>query len=128
VGVSYKDYGAALGDAQFELNMFLECAEAKLKPELAKSILKTMEHYTWGQLIWKIKFLGAYGGVKDYIDVNGSAFEKQVADQIFRLYPKAKERVDSQNSLYIDEVVSIIWNSASEELGKAVSLLAKNPN
>jgi len=45
VGISYRDYMPALGDAQFEVNQFLESSEARKKPHLAESINKVMDHY-----------------------------------------------------------------------------------
>jgi hypothetical protein len=52
VGISYRDYAPALGDAQFEVNLFLESPEAKSKSELSQSIKKAMELYLQANTIW----------------------------------------------------------------------------
>ena len=41
-GISYKDYAPALGDAKFEVNLFLESPEAKEMPRLSEAVKKTI--------------------------------------------------------------------------------------
>ncbi|MGD0915062.1 MAG: hypothetical protein ABSB22_01280 [Thermodesulfobacteriota bacterium] len=44
-GISYRDYRPALGDALFEVKLFLSSPESKEKIELATAISKAMYYY-----------------------------------------------------------------------------------
>jgi hypothetical protein len=51
-GLSYNDYRRELGDAQFELNLFLESKEARQQPQLALHMKKAMIHYLNAAKVW----------------------------------------------------------------------------
>lgn len=118
-GISYKDYAPALGDAKFEVNLFLESPEAKEKPRLSEAVAKTMGHYLIANSVWQCKFTGA--GVNDWLNKNSSL-------TILKAYPGTRRFVQSDGTLYpIDSIMPIIWKEASVELTKATNLLAKSP-
>jgi hypothetical protein len=52
VGISYRDYGPALGDAQFAVNQFLESPEAKKRPEMANAINTTLDYFKMAAVVW----------------------------------------------------------------------------
>ncbi len=64
VGVIYRDYLPALGDAKFEVNLFLKSPEAKNKIELADAISTAMEYYETAGEIWKSSIQKPAIGVK----------------------------------------------------------------
>lgn len=53
VGISYREYGPALGEAKAEVNLFLESPEAAKMPELTTSISKAMNHYKTAMKVWR---------------------------------------------------------------------------
>lgn len=56
IGISYKDYGPALGETKFPVNLFLESSEAKEKPELAIHIENAIQYFEIANFIWEYKF------------------------------------------------------------------------
>ncbi|MGD0625120.1 MAG: hypothetical protein ABSB32_10420 [Thermodesulfobacteriota bacterium] len=130
-GISYKDYGAALGDAKFEVNIFLESPEAKARPQLTDSIIRAMMHYENARHFWEYKFSGYsrnYPEILPYF----------VEEEVFRIYPEAnkeykdggalmrmKEYDPESTKVHISCLLSFIWNEASKELKKAAELLAQ---
>jgi len=148
VGIAYVDYSPALGDAKFEVNMFLETQEAKQKPDfnlsgkslttynlLASSIQKTMEHYEYAQEAWQMKF-GGY----EYRD--SIRHDDGKAKLILLLYPEADKpfyeggvivEINSHvwgkvKAVDISMMIGFIWNEASKELDKAMGLLRTSVN
>jgi hypothetical protein len=115
-GISYRDYGPALGDAKFEFNMFLESEEAKIKPELANSINKAMGHYIAAGTIWDTflaltkgkRFSGSLlifeSGPGGYlVDQN----EKDFANLLFKTYPNTAKKMEEGGAvMIIDEHVN----------------------
>jgi len=138
VGISYKDYGAVLGDAKFEVNLFLEGLEAKKRPRLAESVDKVMGHYEFAETVWRHKFTGGRG-VRETISL-----ESDLGQAILKFYPTANkdfkeggalvtfEKFSSKyyerteyTAIFVDAVLPIIWKEASDELKKTTSLLSE---
>jgi hypothetical protein len=69
-GISYRDYGLALGDARFDVNLFLQSPQAK-NEKLKASIRRAMEHYQMARTVWQVKFdkmyLGRLESVSNFI-------------------------------------------------------------
>lgn len=138
-GISFKDYGPALGDAKVEVNMFLESAEAKQKPRLKEIFTKTMKHYEEAGNVWRYQFAGR-GAPACMVTPDDSA----MIDQILRYYPSVRTKVESLDTYesvtfddamrgkkrpvhrdrlrYLD-AIKAIWQEASNELQKAGPLL-----
>jgi hypothetical protein len=155
-GISYKDYAPALGDAQFEVNMFLEGPEAKQKPDLANSVRKALEHYKMAGSVWDYKFLprgrpAYFIPLSPWNDVPPDAVRNvgyRLSQEILEKYPKMKEQalIDvgpgekeaaklrrskiyvsaKEDALSIDKVISLIWKEASDELRKTMSILSQS--
>jgi len=123
-GISYKDYGNALGEAKFPLNMFLESKDAQKYPELSTSLRKVMAHYDYAGICWKIKMVVEYG---EFIDVNSD-----IGKNIERLYPNANKDAKEGGAIFKDKNYSVtfllplIWGEASIELDNATKLYAKS--
>lgn len=124
-GVSYRDYGQALGDAKFPVNLYLE-SEDKKNPALVESIKKTMEHYEVVGRVWQWCVENHSGNLP--VDI-------ELGKMVISRYPETgKTREDGGalvssgsygDRLVGDDVYPIVWNKASEELKITTALLSK---
>lgn len=117
-GISYKEYGPALGDAKFEVNLFSESPEAKEKPRLKEIINKTMNHYEEAGMVWRYQFAGRS---LPYCMVPSE--DSALIQQILRSYPLTRSKVDSMGRLSYIDALKAIWQEASEELKKTSKLI-----
>ena len=121
-GISYKDYGNALGEAKFPLNQFFESKDAQKYPELSTSLRKAMTHYEYATLPWNHKMSSSSGF---YIWVNSD-----IGKDIEQNYPNARKDAYAggavrSNSYLVDLLLPLIWAEASKELDIATKLYAK---
>jgi hypothetical protein len=56
IGISYRDYTPALGDAKLDVNMYLESEEANNNKQLAEDISEAMAFYVYAKEIWEERF------------------------------------------------------------------------
>ena len=77
-GISYRDYAPALGDALFEVKLFLRNPEAKTKPELAAAISKAMGYYQTAGEIWTSSIKAPALGVQISWEKAGHELEKAI--------------------------------------------------
>lgn len=126
-GISYRDYGPALGEAKFEVNLFLESQEAKENPELTKAISKAMNHYETAQTVWKQKFDGKYAELR-------FTPSSAMGGIILEDYPELNKDSNLGGALLtsgnltvimIDVTLSHIWEEASKELKSATEIYSK---
>lgn len=138
VGIIYKDYLSALGDAKFAVNQFIESKESDGNPEFKEAILMTMKHFEFAQFIWSSKFayasvterLGSQGKVglvlmKNYPNANkfkseGGILIKENTTDFFGM-PKDY----ASKPFVIDDAVKFVWNEASKSLALATELMNK---
>jgi len=121
-GISYRDYSNAVADAKFPVNVFIESADAKKSPELTESINKAMGHYEYASKLWNLKMSG-YD-----IDMKYGFFkvDSDVGREISKLYAQAAQALTIKyDSYFIGDLLPMIWDSASQELGNTTKLLAK---
>lgn len=137
-GISYKDYGVALGEAKFEVNLFLESQDAKKRGKLAESIDKIMEHYEFAGTVWRHKFSGGRGVtetislksdfgqsiLKFYPNANKD-FKEGGALATFEGYSSSSLQIPERTDIFIDALLPVIWKEASDELKRATSLLSE---
>jgi len=126
-GIVYKDYGTALVEAKFPVNLYLESNDAKKYPELSISLNKVMAHYEYAGRIWKRKITEQFG---TFIGV-----DTVLGKEIGRLYPNANKDKDEGGAIlkrdmfgreYIVEyLLPFIWAEASTELDITTALYAK---
>jgi hypothetical protein len=137
-GISYQDYGPALGEAKFEVNLFLESSEAKKRVKLAESIDKVMGHYDTAGTVWKRKFSESSDSSRG---LGGIILLKyDFGQSLLKLYPNANKdykeggalltvqiskRSPTITHISIDSLLPIIWREASNELTRAMSLLSE---
>jgi hypothetical protein len=127
-GTSLRDYLSALGDALFEVNLFLESPEAKARAALSTSIKKAMDHYKTAGDIWRYKLeaISVYGIKGEFIFYEDQ--DKELGESLLRKYPslmKTKEFLFEKNALHIDKVIDIIWTEAVTESKRAASLFSQ---
>lgn len=151
-GISYRDYGPALGEAKFPVNMYIESLDAKKTTELSGLIEKTMFHYEQAAFVWKEKIKGPYR----YLDYNSvdpkykelykaSVIEQNFFRQLVEEYPEANKFIKDGGALDTDAsdkgkdinnlkygrvlnlnyLFPMIWKRASQDLNKASILLNK---
>lgn len=121
-GISYGDYAPALGEANFQVKLFLESQDAKSNPDLALRLLKAIKHYENALTVWNYKFSQRGNSVALYENS-----DKEMFRQVLDIYPDAPyEKGWRTNIMPYAVLLSFIWNKASEEIGKASDLLSKS--
>jgi len=121
-GISYKEYGPALGDAKLEVNLFSESPEAKEKSRLNEIFNKSMSHYEEAGMVWRYQF-AASRLPSCMVPSEQGGNDSPLIQQILRSYPMARSKVDSMGRLSYSDAIKAIWQEASEELKKASKLL-----
>jgi hypothetical protein len=106
-GISYLDYGPAVGDAKVPVNLFTESRDAKNSPELTDSINKVMNHYEYAGKIWQLRFSPFFQGY-GLIEVNSA-----LGQEINALYPKATA---TDEKYFVEEILPVVWQAAAREL------------
>jgi hypothetical protein len=122
-GISYRDYSPALGDAKFDVNMFIETNDAKELEKLRLSIMKSIQHYEYANIIWQLRFALE----QELYDVNSS-----FASGFFAAYPEANKKEteggiidDKYNKIFFQTAISYVFSTASKELTNSFALLNK---
>jgi hypothetical protein len=125
-GISYNDFHSALGDALFEVNMFIESNDAKELQSLVASIKNVVGHYYYASLLWEHKFVQ---------NENSLFLNNPSAIAFFEAYPQANKSIEengviskfsaSENFVIIDNAIQYIFLEASKELTISFSLLNK---
>lgn len=139
IGISYRDYGSALGDAKYEVNMFLESEEGKAKPALTQAFGKVMNHYQLAGEFWRLKASEgrdfAIVFMNSPTDTFRSPRNQELLMRILNLYPDAKKNIKIGGALeedafgtgliFIDKLIEFIWKEASKELKQISGMLQK---
>jgi len=126
VGITYKDYAPALGEAKFALNLFVESSQSKDFPELVQILNSAFETFKISGEVWDDKFSGrryAYGDDLTF---------KKYHPLIFSKYPEADKNLgeggivwrDGNNELInIGKTVSFLFSKANEDIQKASAMI-----
>ena len=116
-GMSYQDYRSGLGDARFEVNLYLKSPQAAENNEITDSIRKVMSHYDFANKVWfadiRMKAMRSYLGPKG-----------EPGQEALGRYPMASKNYKEggalsgprENVILVEYLLPIIWNEASEEL------------
>jgi hypothetical protein len=115
--VDNKDYTAALGDAIFEVKLYLSSPEAKERPEFTNSISKTLEHYQMAGEMWK-------RSMEQVCQLSCAEEEKNIAV----LYPELDSQVRSGRVSVRElrkQAIQISFKKAEKELAITVSLFSQ---
>ena len=124
-GISYQDYGRALGDARFEVNLFLNTPEAKEAEALAVLIERIMIRYQMAGEVWRIYFVQLQEGrtVMDVIETSNIRHLSIVFPEFDELVKESKIRTERGVYLRIQVVLQMIWTDADRGLNKAIAFI-----
>ncbi len=115
-GISYRDYGNALADAKFPVNLFTESAEATKSQEFTESINKVINHYVSAGVVWNYKISN-----NNLISVNEPQGLK-----VKKIYPQAPTFRSGWTEYYsVDELLPYMWEKASVELENTSKLYTR---
>lgn len=130
-GISYRDYGPAIGDARFEVDLFLDSPEAKNKPELAKAIANAMSHFGTAKSAWGLKFSNPDD---QFLKIGAIRKSSSWYSFFLNAYPMADKDASTGGALlseqgntylHIDFLIPIIWAEASKQVKKATELYSQ---
>ncbi len=68
-GINYRDYVRALGEAKFEVNLFLEGKEAKNNPDLAELVTKAMKEYEEARDYWEMHIRSSWINISEVLNL-----------------------------------------------------------
>lgn len=115
-GISYRDYGNALADAKFPVNLFMESAEAKKSQDFTDSINNVINHYVSAGVVWNYKISNTT--LMNVNEPQGLAVKK--------IYPQAPIVRGGWKDYYsVDELLPYMWEKASVELENTSKLYIK---
>lgn len=123
-GMSYRDYSPALGDAKFEVNMFIESKEANNFSDMKSSIIKAMNYYDNAKYFWSINII-SYGG-RGYFPKGDKVYS-----EYFNLYPETNKSTDvggvllSADAIFVGAAISHIFSLASKEVANSFAMINK---
>jgi hypothetical protein len=122
IGISYKEYGPACGDAKFPVNLFLEGDEAKKDFKFTQAIKTAMKHYEGAFEVWGCMF-GLYG----LTEVLTTPMYDPVIQNILKNNPELRSLV-AQNSgnLPVTQGTNILLRAASQDTDNASRLFSLN--
>lgn len=132
VGISYKDYGPALGETHYKVKLFLDNPESNKNPLLKKAISKALDHFTYANDVWKTKIENGSDHLYRVVPEVGELkqqfeYEKKIADRIVKDYPGVyKTMGDRTDTINLSNVISVIWNEAAKEIETATKLVKSN--
>jgi hypothetical protein len=130
-GISYKDYSAAVGEANFNVKSYLENPESGKNPNLKESIQKTWGHFLMAKEAWDLRFARVGMAVIPELLTPGKGFtgqsDKEVMSKLISIYPELSQKLIDGNSLALTDVVQVAWSYAAKELNFASRLLALQP-
>jgi hypothetical protein len=130
-GISYKEYSAAVGEANFKVKSYLENPESGKNPKLKESVQKTWGHFLMAKEVWNLRFARVGVAVIPELLTPGKGFtgesDKATMAQLISAYPELSQKRLSGGSLALTDVVPVAWSYAAKELSFASRLLALQP-
>ncbi|MFH1035614.1 MAG: hypothetical protein V1806_13985 [Pseudomonadota bacterium] len=123
-GISPRDYAPALGEAKFEVNLFLESQEAKQQPELAAVVIRVMEYY--GDVGIVVGHNSRTSGKMIFLDDPSNASVLKVIQKYPMVLRDENDggAMSGKSFLLKGDAAILIWAEASRELKTAMALLA----
>lgn len=129
VGISYKDYLPALGEANYKVKPYLENPDSNKNPKLKESIQKTWFHYLMANQVWEYQFARYRSNTPNLFDRKSYIkTDAQTIDLLIKNYPEVSQKIRDGRFLAVSDALAVIWQAASTELNHAVKLLALQDN
>lgn len=125
VGITYKDYAPALGEAKFALNLFVESSQSKDFPELVQILNSAFETFKMAGEVWDDKFNSSRRSTTELTF-------KSYYPALFSKYPDADKsmteggimfRYDNKEYINIGTCVSFLFSKANEDIQKASAMI-----
>jgi hypothetical protein len=130
VGISYKDYAAVLGEANYKIKPYLNDQNSNKNLKLKEAIQKTWVHYLTANQVWEYQFARGHSSNtpnlldrKSYIKTDA-----QFIDTLIKTYPEISQKIQDGRFLSFSDALAVVWQAASTELKYAVKLLALQDN
>lgn len=117
-GLSYRDYGNALSEAKYPVDLFFKSKDVKKYQELSTSLQKTILHYEYVLHLWteEVNAKNKWASIP---------INSEDGKRISRLYPDAnKYALFTENAYNVADLIPIIFKEASRELDIATKLYA----
>jgi hypothetical protein len=129
VGISYKDYAAVLGEANYKVKPYLESSDSTKNPKLKEVIKKIWVHYLTASQVWEYQFARGRSSTPSLLDRNSYIkTDSQFIDLLIKSYPDISRKIEDGRFLAFSDALAIIWQAASTELKYAVKLLSLEEN
>lgn len=115
-GISYRDYSAPLGEAEFEVREFIQSSAGKMLPDVVEALNKAVEHYMFAHDVWSVKFTGrgrAFEGMSRFEAPN-------IYDKLTGTYSLSPHR---DAGILYTAALPVIWIYASTEIARANLIL-----
>lgn len=118
-GISYKDYGPALGEAKFEVNLFLESPEAKEKVLLAVKFERCLADHQLARSVWELYLVTLQHG-----HTRQGIYPVEYARRLESSFPEMREVINNspvrdKKFILLSEVLGVIWKEAGKVLQEA---------
>jgi len=130
-GISFKEYSAAVGEANFQIKSYLDNPESSKNPKLKESIKKTWGHFLMAKEAWNLRFARVGVAVIPELLTPGKGLtgesDKAAISQLISAYPELSQKRLAGGSLALTDVVPVAWSYATKELSFASRLLALQP-
>jgi hypothetical protein len=129
IGISYKDYTAVLGEANYKIKPYLNEQDSNKNLKLKESIQKTWVHYVTANQVWEYQFVRGHSSTPSLLDRNSYIkTDAQFIDLLIKSYPEVSQKIQDGRFLAFSDALVVIWKAAATELNFAVKLLALQEN
>lgn len=119
-GIAYRDYAAALGDANYEFKAFKDGPEWGKYPEVAHALDYALGRYAEAGMLWQLSMASG-----------PTLYEKSVMQQIVAKYPDAAKSLTAGGATFdtggmqIARVLPFYWQDAATSVDAARRSLQK---
>jgi hypothetical protein len=123
VGISYRDYSVALGEANFAVTQFLESDRAESVPEFSNSLRKAMSWYVASERLWDRHMKNTdytYWQCDPKFDP-----ERFGAKELCDAYPELVTIDSHERTLAYEDALQETWKRAALELKRAEQTLKR---
>jgi hypothetical protein len=125
VGISYKDYGPALGEANYKVKTYLENPESDKNPKLKGSIKKSWLCYLAVNQVWEYQFARGQSSTPNLLDRQSYLkTDAPFIDLLIKYHPEISQKIQDGRFLAFSDAIAVIWKEASQEVQFASKLLS----
>ena len=116
VGITYREYVAALGEVNFEIKSFADSNDAKMLPQIYEALELALSRHRIAQMMWG-KTFGRY-------PIETLPNNSDVAKLLLSDYPEAARSVEDGGAMIagkfdVMKILPLIWGRASQDVAVA---------